>query len=160
MVSFWKWHIDADWMSGCLRNVSVKLVPLAPCFTAAVCFILALPRPCSLVDLVNRVDYSTYPSLEVARVAVHFYRVFDKHDGSCEVIPGSAFSISRDAFKSNTSRYFIDDKPSNFTEVTTLLRDYGVDLDNNRFLILQVRQRAMWALAAGCESCIVFHHDM
>jgi hypothetical protein len=37
----------------------------------------------------------------------------------------------------NISKYLVDDKKSSFTEVGTLLRSYGVDLDNNRFLILQ-----------------------
>lgn len=36
-------------------------------------------------------------------------------------------------------RYYINDKPSSFTDVGNLLRTKGVDLDNNRFLILQVR---------------------
>ncbi len=83
--------------------------------------------------------FSAYPSLEHARVAVYFQRVLDKPDGSCEVLPASDLVISREAFRSNSSRYTVDGKTSNFTEVTTLLRSYGVDLDNNRFLILQVR---------------------
>ena len=45
--------------------------------------------------------------------------------------------ISRKAFKSNASKYYINTRESNFTNVTTLLRDRGVDLDHKRFLILQ-----------------------
>lgn len=45
--------------------------------------------------------------------------------------------ISRRAFKNNASKYYINGKESNFTIVTTLLRDRGVDLDHKRFLILQ-----------------------
>lgn len=56
-----------------------------------------------------------------------------------EVVPGSDFVISRVAFRDNSSKYYINDRTSNFTEVTKLLRGKGVDLDNNRFLILQVR---------------------
>jgi hypothetical protein len=55
-----------------------------------------------------------------------------------EVIPGSDFVISRTAHRSNKSDYYINDRKSNFTEVTELLKGKGVDLDNNRFLILQV----------------------
>lgn len=45
--------------------------------------------------------------------------------------------ISRRAFKNNSSKYYMNGKESNFTVVTTLLRDRGVDLDHKRFLILQ-----------------------
>ena len=45
--------------------------------------------------------------------------------------------ISRRAFKNNSSKYYMNGKESNFTIVTTLLRDRGVDLDHKRFLILQ-----------------------
>lgn len=58
-------------------------------------------------------------------------------DGGHEVIPDSTLIISRKAFKNNSSSYYINGKTSNFTTVTTLLRDRGVDLDHKRFLILQ-----------------------
>lgn len=57
--------------------------------------------------------------------------------GGTEVIPDSQLVISRRAFKNNSSKYYINGKESNFTVVTTLLRDRGVDLDHKRFLILQ-----------------------
>ena len=41
------------------------------------------------------------------------------------------------AYQNNTSKYFINNKASNASDVTTLLRKRGIDLDNNRFLILQ-----------------------
>ena len=57
---------------------------------------------------------------------------------SFEVIPNSGFSVSRTAHRNNTSNYFIGLQKSNFSEVTDLLKGKGIDLDNNRFLILQV----------------------
>lgn len=60
-----------------------------------------------------------------------------KPGGGSEVIPNSQLVISRRAFKNNSSKYYIDNKESSFTIVTTLLRDRGVDLDHKRFLILQ-----------------------
>lgn len=45
--------------------------------------------------------------------------------------------ISRRAFKNNSSKYYINMQESNFTTVTTLLKERGVDLDHKRFLILQ-----------------------
>lgn len=52
-------------------------------------------------------------------------------------MPDSTLIISRRAFKNNASKYYINGKESNFTTVTTLLKDRGVDLDHKRFLILQ-----------------------
>ncbi|KAI9147563.1 Structural maintenance of chromosomes protein [Paramyrothecium foliicola] len=78
-----------------------------------------------------------YPNLEFCEVAVHFQEVMDLPGGGHEVIPDSDIVISRKAFRNNSSKYYINNKESNFTTVTTLLRDRGVDLDHKRFLILQ-----------------------
>lgn len=78
-----------------------------------------------------------YPNLDHCEVAVHFQEVMDLPTGGSEVVPNSQLVISRRAFKNNSSKYYIDGKESNFTTVTTLLRDRGVDLDHKRFLILQ-----------------------
>ena len=59
-------------------------------------------------------------------------------DESYSIVPDSEFVVSRAAYRNNTSKYFINDRTSTFTEVTTLLKNKGIDLDNNRFLILQV----------------------
>ena len=53
------------------------------------------------------------------------------------MVPESTLIISRKAFKNNSSKYYINTRESNFTAVTTLLKDRGVDLDHKRFLILQ-----------------------
>lgn len=45
--------------------------------------------------------------------------------------------ISRKAFKNNSSKYYINSRESNFTDVTNLLKEKGIDLDHKRFLILQ-----------------------
>jgi structural maintenance of chromosome 4 len=79
-------------------------------------------------------------NLQQARVSVHFEEIIDADDEQCTVVPNSQFVISRTAHRSNASNYYIDDRKSNFTEVTELLKGKGVDLDNNRFLILQVEQ--------------------
>ena len=52
-------------------------------------------------------------------------------------MPDSTLIISRRAFKNNSSKYYINSRESNFTNVTQLLRERGVDLDHKRFLILQ-----------------------
>ncbi|KAI1842949.1 hypothetical protein JX266_010802 [Neoarthrinium moseri] len=80
---------------------------------------------------------AAYPDLDHCEVAVHFQEVMDLPGGGSEVIPNSQIVISRKAFKNNSSKYYINGKESNFTVVTTLLRERGVDLDHKRFLILQ-----------------------
>jgi structural maintenance of chromosome 4 len=80
---------------------------------------------------------AAYPDLDHCEVEVHFQQVMDLPAGGHEVMPDSQLVISRRAFKNNASKYYINARESNFTAVTTLLRDRGVDLDHKRFLILQ-----------------------
>ena len=54
------------------------------------------------------------------------------------VVPNSEFNVARTAFKDNSSVYSINGKRSTYKEVGILLRASGIDLDHNRFLILQV----------------------
>ncbi len=60
-----------------------------------------------------------------------------------EVVPNSQLVVARIAYKSNTSKYTINGRVSNFTEVQTLLKGKGIDLDHKRFLILQVDPEMM-----------------
>jgi structural maintenance of chromosome 4 len=97
---------------------------------------------------------AAFPDLDFCEVAVHFQEVMDQVSSGCcsikntaltsrqpngspTIIPNSDLMISRRAFKNNSSKYYMNGKESNFTVVTTLLRDRGVDLDHKRFLILQ-----------------------
>ncbi|MCJ1404085.1 hypothetical protein MMC11_007310 [Xylographa trunciseda] len=80
---------------------------------------------------------SGFPDLGFCEVEVHFQEVVDLPGGKHEVVPDSTLIISRKAFKNNSSKYYINAHESNFTTVTTLLKDRGVDLDHKRFLILQ-----------------------
>lgn len=52
-------------------------------------------------------------------------------------MPGSEFTLARTARRDNTSGYFYNDKKVTREEVVVLLKGRGIDLDNNRFLILQ-----------------------
>ena len=67
-----------------------------------------------------------------------------------EVIPNSHFTVSRTAHRNNSSDYYINEKKSNFTDVTKMLKSKGIDLDNNRFLILQVSCNVCTS-QAGCD---------
>lgn len=80
---------------------------------------------------------ATQQNLSYCSVEIHFQNVVDTDDGPSEVVPGSTLVVSRKAFKNNSSKYYINDKDSSFTEVTTLMKEKGIDLDHKRFLILQ-----------------------
>ncbi|KAJ2745554.1 Structural maintenance of chromosomes protein 4 [Coemansia sp. BCRC 34301] len=71
-------------------------------------------------------------------VSVHFMEVMDSADGSSSVdVDGSTLVVTRTATLSNQSKYTVNGVGSSYTEVTTLLRSKGIDLDHKRFLILQ-----------------------
>lgn len=80
---------------------------------------------------------AAFPNLDHCEVEVHFQEVMDLSGGKHEIVPDSTLIISRRAFKNNASKYYINTRESNFTAVTDLLKDRGVDLDHKRFLILQ-----------------------
>ncbi|KAI9910275.1 hypothetical protein PsorP6_010746 [Peronosclerospora sorghi] len=89
-----------------------------------------------------------FSDLNMATVSVFFHEIIDTEEGEVAseiidneanyvVVLNSEFCVTRTATKSNVGKYFINDKPSNFTRVTQLLQDKGINLDNNRFLIFQ-----------------------
>ncbi|RVW59692.1 Structural maintenance of chromosomes protein 4 [Vitis vinifera] len=59
---------------------------------------------------------TNHQNLDSAGVSVHFQEIVDLDDGTYEAVPGSDFVIARVAFRDNSSKYYINDRPSNFTE--------------------------------------------
>ncbi|OJJ48685.1 hypothetical protein ASPZODRAFT_130794 [Penicilliopsis zonata CBS 506.65] len=80
---------------------------------------------------------ANHPDLPFCEVEVHFQEVLDLPGGGHEVVKDSQLIVSRRAFKNNSSKYYMNKKETNFTAVTTFLRERGIDLDHKRFLILQ-----------------------
>uniref|UniRef100_T1J4U1 Structural maintenance of chromosomes protein n=1 Tax=Strigamia maritima TaxID=126957 RepID=T1J4U1_STRMM len=78
-----------------------------------------------------------HQSIRACTVTVYFKRIIDTPDDGFEDVPDSKFSISRTADRDNNSFYCINNRKCQFKEVAALLRHHGVDLDHNRFLILQ-----------------------
>lgn len=76
-------------------------------------------------------------NLESCTVEVHF-KLISTDDS--EYVEPELLCVSRTAYRNNSNKYQINGNPSNFAEVTTLLKHYGVDLDHKRFLILQVKR--------------------
>ena len=81
---------------------------------------------------------STFPNVQFAKVAVHFQEIIDRGE-EFDVVPNSQFSVSRTVYKDkdSSSFYQIGNKRCKTKDVTKLLMDKGIDLDHNRFLILQ-----------------------
>ena len=112
-------------------------------------------RQGKLSELIH--NSAKYPDLRECSVEVHFREIIDlvsivvlqipsmhatdvlqPGPDAFEVVPDSNLVVSRTAFKDNTSKYTINGRSSTYKEVQTLLKDRGIDLDHNRFLILQV----------------------
>ncbi|CAM9808190.1 unnamed protein product, partial [Phaeothamnion confervicola] len=104
-------------------------------------------------ELIHRSD--AFPNLQHTNVAVHFIDIVDvpSSDDGYEMVPKSELIVSRTAYLDNTSKYRVDGRVKTFKEVGALLRERGIDLDNNRFLILQgeVEQIAMMKPRAATE---------
>lgn len=79
-----------------------------------------------------------FPNITSCRVAVHFAQIEDNPDGTYRTVEGSEFVIAREAHRNNSSYYTINNRRVHFKEVAALLKKHNVDLDHNRFLILQV----------------------
>lgn len=90
---------------------------------------------------------SAYPTVQSATVTVYFHEIIDTGNGEhdYEVVSGSEIAVARTAFRNNTSKYYLNGKEVKMGQVVELLKSKGVDLNNNRFLILQgeVEQIAM-----------------
>ncbi|XP_037708977.1 structural maintenance of chromosomes protein 4 [Drosophila subpulchrella] len=80
---------------------------------------------------------SSFPNLRSCSVAVHFKQIVDKGDGTCEDVPDSSIVIERTAMADNSSFYTVNDKRAQLKDVAKLLKKHHVDLEHNRFLILQ-----------------------
>jgi structural maintenance of chromosome 4 len=59
-------------------------------------------------------------------------------DGTVDKVPGSDFVVGRVAYRNSTSDYLIDGRKQKANEVVARLKQQGIDLNHNRFLILQV----------------------
>ena len=53
------------------------------------------------------------------------------------MVPNTRFSVARTANKDNSSYYSLNGRRVQYKEVAKTLREKGIDLDHNRFLILQ-----------------------
>lgn len=104
-------------------------------------------RQGKLCDLIHVSENFQVP-LESCSVTVQFGVLSQQNDDACAAESNvqklksqikDDLSVKRTVLKNNKSEYFVNGMASNFTEITTLLKSKGIDLDHKRFLILQVR---------------------
>jgi len=79
----------------------------------------------------------TKDPLDYCKVTVCFQDIIDKPNGEYDVVPNSAIEVSRTGKRDNTTTYSLDGKKVPFTQVEKMLQTKGINLNNNRFLILQ-----------------------
>ncbi|KAF8492752.1 RecF/RecN/SMC [Russula emetica] len=93
-------------------------------------------RQGKLSELIH--NSAQHPDLQECSVEVHFREIVDlPGPDAFTVVPDSNLAVARTAYKNNSSKYTINGHASNYKEVQTLLKGRGIDLDHNRFLILQ-----------------------
>ena len=90
---------------------------------------------------------SSHQNVESCRVTVHFQKIIDQGGEEVEVVPGSQLSVTRTANKDNSSFYSLNNRRVQYKEVAKTLREQGIDLDHNRFLILQVHYNSSYLSA-------------
>ncbi|KAI8423716.1 hypothetical protein MSG28_012747 [Choristoneura fumiferana] len=98
--------------------------------------------------------FRTQPEL-IFRATQPCYQILDsgQEGEDFTVVPNSQIVVSRTAFSNNSSYYTLNGRKVQFKEVAKMLNSHGIDLDHNRFLILQgeVEQIAMMKPKAVTE---------
>lgn len=87
-------------------------------------------------ELIHKSDAVKANPPQYARVSVFFQEIVDQGN-DYRIIPDTETVVTRIARKDNSSQYKLNGKNCQFREVAQYLGDKGIDLDNNRFLILQ-----------------------
>jgi structural maintenance of chromosome 4 len=90
-------------------------------------------------ELIHKSDAVKDDPPQYARVSVHFQEIIDTGDGDkdYDVVPNTEAVVTRVAKTDSSSTYKLNGKNSSFKDIATFLHSKGIDLDNNRFLILQ-----------------------
>ncbi|CAN8017690.1 unnamed protein product [Ixodes persulcatus] len=91
--------------------------------------------------------------LDSCSVHVYFQKIIDTDENNYEVVPDSEFVVGRTAHRDNSSYYTVNGRRCTYKEANRVLRSFGIDLDHNRFLILQgeVEQIALMKPKAQTE---------
>ncbi|KAG0341092.1 hypothetical protein BG000_010248, partial [Podila horticola] len=91
--------------------------------------------------------------IDSCKVEIHFCEILDlPGPDAFERIQGSNLVVARQAYTNNSSKYFINNFLSSYTEVTKLLKGRGIDLDHKRFLILQGEVESISQMKAKAQN--------
>lgn len=90
-----------------------------------------------LAELVHK--SAEHQDVTHATVRVFFQDILDDEDEPdyYQVVEGSQFEVARSVNRQSVSKYMINGNEKSFKEVSELLSSKGIDLEHNRFLILQ-----------------------
>lgn len=90
-------------------------------------------RKMRLNKLSELIHNSTHhKNLERATVEVHFEEIYDNES----TVPGSELKFSRSVNRQSESEYRINGERTKYENVKEALKSKGIDLENDRFLIL------------------------
>lgn len=108
-------------------------------------------RQAKLGELIHNSE--SFPNLDFCSVDIHFHIVQDSEEEGepAKILENSGLVVSRKAFKNNSSKYYINNRESNYSTVTTMLKEKGIDLDHKRFLILQGEVESIAQMKAKAE---------
>ncbi|CAI2385581.1 unnamed protein product [Moneuplotes crassus] len=79
------------------------------------------------------------PHVQYASVSIYFQEIIDfiNDESKYEPIRNTQFVISRIGFRDNKSKYYFNNEECLLSDVARILKEKGIDLQHNRFLILQ-----------------------
>ena len=80
---------------------------------------------------------ANYQNCFKASVTVYFEDILELDNKEIKIIEGSQISITRSITKKDESSYLLNGEKSTLKGIIKKLKEKGIDLDNNRFIILQ-----------------------
>ncbi|KAJ6247945.1 structural maintenance of chromosomes protein [Anaeramoeba flamelloides] len=93
-------------------------------------------RQRKLEELIHK--STKYPNVNETSVSVYFQEIIDgKNEEDFEIVPNSEFHVTRIVRKKGSNEYRLNGKKSLFKNINQKLKTKGIDLNYNRFLILQ-----------------------
>jgi structural maintenance of chromosome 4 len=76
-------------------------------------------------------------NLPFCNVTIYFSLCQDEENGQYSIVHGSKFTIRRTVTRNGTSKYFYNTDVVTRNDLRNRLQEHGIDMDHNRFLILQ-----------------------
>uniref|UniRef100_A0AC35GNX9 SMC hinge domain-containing protein n=1 Tax=Panagrolaimus sp. PS1159 TaxID=55785 RepID=A0AC35GNX9_9BILA len=81
---------------------------------------------------------AAHHNLSHCSVTIFFCLCQDEENDKYTMVPSSHFQVKRTVNSSGVSKYYYGDQTMSRDDLRNKLREHGIDMDHNRFLILQV----------------------